>query len=97
MCGGTLSAITVECTDESAMPAKLYRQAIATSRPAGSAIIQPIENDSTRLTQDHSKMVCVRPQRSAMVPPAIEPTMLATYVSPVSSNAVEDAPWKSFP
>ena len=38
----------------------------------------PIENDSARLTHDHSRMVWVRPQRSAMVPPTMLPAMLAT-------------------
>ena len=60
------------------MPAKLYRQASATSRASGSAIIQPMENESARLTHDQVRMVCVRPQRSAMVPPAMLPAMLAT-------------------
>jgi hypothetical protein len=78
MWGGTLSAMTVECTDESAMAEKLCRQAMATSSATGSAIIQPIAKDSTRLTLDHSRIVCVRPQRSDMTPPAIEPPMFAT-------------------
>ena len=78
MWGGTLSAMTVECTEESAMPAKLYRQAMPTRTATGSAIIQPIENDSTRLAHDQSRMVRVRPQRSDIQPPVIEPPMLAT-------------------
>ena len=35
-------------------------------------------NDSARLTLDQSRIVCVRPQRSDMTPPAIDPPMLAT-------------------
>ena len=31
-----------------------------------------------RLTLDQRRMVCNRPQRSAIVPPMIEPAMLAT-------------------
>ena len=58
--------------------ARLYRQASATSSATGSAISQPIENESARLTQDHSRIVWVRPQRSAMVPPRIDPAMFAT-------------------
>ena len=60
------------------MPAKLYRQASATSRTSGSAISQPIEKESARLTHDQVRIVGGRPQRSAMVPPAMLPAMLAT-------------------
>ena len=60
------------------MPAKLYRQASATRRMIGAAISQPMENDSARLTHDQVRMVCVRPQRSAMVPPTMLPAMFAT-------------------
>jgi hypothetical protein len=60
------------------MPEKLYRQASATRSAIGAATSQPIENEMARLALDQSRIVCRRPQRSAMVPPMIEPAMLAT-------------------
>ena len=41
-------------------------------------INQPIEKESARLTHDQRRMVCTRPQRSAMVPPMMLPAMFAT-------------------
>ncbi len=63
------------------MPAKLYRQATVTSSATGSAISQPMANDSIRLRQDQVRMVCVLPHRSAICPPTMLPAILAAKVS----------------
>src|SRR6266581_8916056 len=91
MCGGTLSPRTVECVEESAIAAKLYRQASNTRSGTGNAISQPIESDSAALAHDQTRIVCVRPQRSAIVPPRMLPKIFATNVRAESVRETETA------
>src|SRR5688500_2971636 len=79
------------------MAAKLYKQASATSSATGTAISQPIEKESVRLTHDQVRIVCVRPHRSAIVPPAIEPAIFATYVNAAKLKASVAASCEEWP